>query len=511
MNISIKLTFMLVLALFVSTQNYAYDFVVNGIYYGFDTNTQSAYVTSGDNPYSGTINIPESVTYNGRSLNVTAIGYKAFYNCKELYSVHIPQSVSSINFGAFEGCTSLTEVNLPNAITEVIGGTFKDCSSLTSIVLPDNITCIGKNAFDGCTKLKSINIPQNVTEIRSEAFKDCSSLKIIIIPGSVKKLYDYAFRNCTGLKTIVLEDSKIYLGDGQALYDRNNAFWGTSPSFIYVGRNTIDNLFYGNGLSEGINFSDLTTLSIGPSVTKLTITNVQLWTSLKTIYSLSSEPESVQIYFGTNTYANTKLYVPTGTRERYLTADGWKNFFVIEEMDIDKMWDGHGEPNSEGHNKEKCEKPIISYANGKLSFSSSTPNAICQSTITDADIASFSGNEVSLTATYTISVYATATDYDNSDVATATLCWLNAEPKTEGMANDIAAVRGNAIMIQSRGGSLNLSGVTDGTIVSVYSIAGVKVGSARAIGETASIPTSLCSGEIAIIRIGDKSVKVVMQ
>ena len=32
-------------------------------------------------------------------------------------------------------------------------------------------------------------------------------------------------------------------------------------------------------------------------------------------------------------YTNTPLYVPVGTKERYMSAEGWKNFITIIEME----------------------------------------------------------------------------------------------------------------------------------------------------------------------------------
>lgn len=63
--------------------------------------------------------------------------------------------------------------------------------------------------------------------------------------------------------------------------------------------------------------------------------------------------------------------------------------------------------------------------------------------ITDADIKAGSGNEVQLGVTYNISVYATKSGYDNSETATATLCWIDASPKTEGITNGIANISAN--------------------------------------------------------------------
>ena len=111
---------------------------------------------------------------------------------------------------------------------------------------------------------------------------------------------------------------------------------------------------------------------------------------------------------------------------------------------------------------------------------------------------------------YIINVYATKLGFDNSDIATATLCWLDTEPKTEGMTNNIATARGNAILIQNHNGILNVMGVQDGVTINVYTPSGLMVGSAKVSGTSTSIGTNLCCGEIAIVKIGDNSVKVVI-
>ena len=147
----------------------------------------------------------------------------------------------------------------------------------------------------------------------------------------------------------------------------------------------------------------------------------------------------------------------------------------------------------------------------KLTFQSATEGAVCHSTITDADIKSYSTNEVELGVTYNITVYATKTGYENSETATATLCWIDVAPKTEGITNGVASVRAMPVMIQSQGGVLNITGAPEGSVINVYDLSGKMVDSAISSSETTSIPTNLKSGEIGIVKIGDKSIKVVMQ
>ena len=93
----------------VGTRASAYDFEVNGIYYtvtsktGLTVEVTSYFVNYG--VYSGSITIPNSVAYEGKTYSVTRIGEKAFYDCKELTSITLPNSVTSIGDRAFYGYT----------------------------------------------------------------------------------------------------------------------------------------------------------------------------------------------------------------------------------------------------------------------------------------------------------------------------------------------------------------------------------------------------------------------
>ena len=206
--------------------------------------------------------------------------------------------------------------------------------------------------------------------------------------------------------------------------------------------------------------------------------------------------------FSLNTFNNATLYVPIGTIEKYKSTEGWKDFAFIEEGN------GSGGTPTE---PSKCEKPTISYQNGKLTFHSATDGAICHSTITNTDITSYDINEVQLGVTYNITVYATKSGYENSETATATLCWIDVDPKTEGITNSVANVRANPVLIQSNGNVLNISGAPEGAEISVFNLSGQKVGSARTNSESTDVITSLQIGEACIVKIGEKSIKLLLK
>ena len=66
----------------------------------------------------------------------------------------------------------------------------------------------------------------------------------------------------------------------------------------------------------------------------------------------------------------------------------------------------------------KCATPTISIENGKIKFSCEIEGVSYHYDITHSDVKSGDGNDVELTNTYTISVYATKNQYEKSDIAT---------------------------------------------------------------------------------------------
>ncbi len=137
------------LFLFCSAPAWAYDFsAVNDdgttIYYNItseeDADVKTVEVTyngstanAQNNSYSGDVTIPESVTYEGMTYTVGAIGDYAFYYCSELTSIEIPNSITSIGMYAFGNCSGLTEVTIPESVLSFGSLAFDTCTSLTTV------------------------------------------------------------------------------------------------------------------------------------------------------------------------------------------------------------------------------------------------------------------------------------------------------------------------------------------------------------------------------------------
>lgn len=201
---------------------------IDGIYYNLVSKNMSAKVTSNPNKYSGVVNIPATVTYEGTEYSVTSIGEFAFYLDDSLTAVTISNSVTEIGESAFEGCRSLASVIIPGSVTEIGEEAFKNCRSLTSVTIPSSVTEIGEETFMSCESLTSITIPStnDVFDIGERAFMFCENLTSITFhPNTVNCIWSDAFRGCKNLASVTF--------DGPALIRRDAFRDCTSLKEIY--------------------------------------------------------------------------------------------------------------------------------------------------------------------------------------------------------------------------------------------------------------------------------------
>ena len=182
---------------------------------------------------SETVVIPEGV--------VTSIGNYAFWECKSLTSIYIPDGVTSIGNGAFCGCEALTSIKIPDSVTSIGNHAFARCEALTSIEIPASVTSIGDEAFFGCYALSSIEIPDSVEEIGKYAFPSNTAIRnkssviippisdfdiehntlkrylgksnSVVIPDGITSIGDKAFLDCKSLTSIVIPNGVISIGN----------------------------------------------------------------------------------------------------------------------------------------------------------------------------------------------------------------------------------------------------------------------------------------------------------
>ena len=218
----LKVILLLLLIVHYCQSACAYDFMVNGLCYNINSNGTSVTVTYQNEStprytnLSGAINIPDNITYSGKTYTVTDIGNSAFESCHSLTSIVVPNSVKTIGNAAFWYCYGLTSASIGNSVTEIGDNAFYACQGLRSLTIGNSVKKIKVNAFYLCSGLTSVTIPNSVTLIGSCAFKSCSNLNSLIIGSSVTSIGNNAFGNNVNIKNIycfIENPDNVYLGE----------------------------------------------------------------------------------------------------------------------------------------------------------------------------------------------------------------------------------------------------------------------------------------------------------
>ena len=117
----------------------------------------------------------------------------------------IKEGVDFIKDKEFKGMDKIKKVVLPSTIDSISNGAFFGCKSLREVNLPDGLTWIWDYAFSGCDKLKKIQFPYTIEHICGSAFSNCKGLKEVVVP-STTRIDEYAFSGCDALEKVIIRD-----------------------------------------------------------------------------------------------------------------------------------------------------------------------------------------------------------------------------------------------------------------------------------------------------------------
>lgn len=137
--------------------------------------------------------------------NITQIGPSAFYGCRLIKTVKMPDSVKTIGASAFAYCSALSELELSNNKNLVISSyAFQSCNSLEKISIPENTKKLYSDVFAQCANLKEVYYYAKDCAVNTP-FNRCSGLECAYILGDVKKLPAGLFYN-SGLKKVLFSE-----------------------------------------------------------------------------------------------------------------------------------------------------------------------------------------------------------------------------------------------------------------------------------------------------------------
>ncbi|MBO6295946.1 MAG: leucine-rich repeat protein [Prevotella sp.] len=219
---------LLLFLLFIAfhTNTFATIADIDGLRYELDEENKTAEVLRcvAGREYSGALNIPANVSFNGKTYEVRSISFYAFERYFYITSVTLPSSIKVISDGAFYGCNGITSISLGNSIQKIGNSAFSGCSKITEIKIPKSVSLIDGNPFSYCSNLKSIIVEKGNTKYDSR--NDCNAIidsendYLItgcintIIPDNITTIGKYSFAGCKGLLNIDIPLSVFFIGDG---------------------------------------------------------------------------------------------------------------------------------------------------------------------------------------------------------------------------------------------------------------------------------------------------------
>ncbi len=220
-------------------------------------------------------------------------------------------------------------------------------------------------------------VQEGVTNIGSYTFRNCTNLCQVTIANSVETIGRMAFYNCPSLQSVVVPEGVSYI-------DFRTFRNCTTLSTVYLPGSLAS-------MNDDV-FGNCPLATVYCSATTVPIIEGESSNNFNSIAE------------------NSTLYVPASAIEDYKATAPWSNFANILAM-------------------PKCATPTITYENGKLSYTCDTEDVTFITKIAPSDGGSYATNEVSLSLNYKVTVYASKTGYENSDVATTTIQLSNSAIK----------------------------------------------------------------------------------
>ena len=232
---------------FADCENLTYNVYDNANYLGNDDNPYLVLVAAKDKDIkSCDINFRCRIIYDD-----------AFYGCKQLSAILIPDLVLNFSGYAFARCDNLTSINVESGNTNYSsenGDVYsKDKKNLVCVPAGKTGDYTVSNSVDSIcgysfsrSNLTSITIPFGVKSIASYAFYYCEKLNVLTIPMGVEFIDENTIWECKNL-TIYCEETSRPKGWSEYWNDYHKIVWGYKPTLVTESAANAVNIYaYGN-------------------------------------------------------------------------------------------------------------------------------------------------------------------------------------------------------------------------------------------------------------------------
>jgi len=210
---------------------------------------------------------------------------------------------------------------------------WKGKTTLTDIVLPESLTAIGQFSFNMCSALLDVTIPSSVITIDTYAFNGCSSMENITIPSSVENIGVRAFGELSAVINVDPNNSNYMSSEG-VLFNKDQSKL-IQCTVTKNGSYTIPSTVTTVGEFAFFDCRQLTSLTIPSSVDAIGTYAFASCFGLTSLIVHSKVPVNFESSDYVFEYFNCPLYITVGSKPAYQTANLWKNFSNIMEVNPD--------------------------------------------------------------------------------------------------------------------------------------------------------------------------------
>lgn len=332
-------------------------------------------------------------------------------------------------------------------VTSIEDKAFQINFGLTSVTIPESVKSIGQSAFQGCTELVSVTIPNSVTSINRQTFWMCGKLGSIKIPESVTYIGVSAFAECIALSSIDIPNSVSSI-DKLAFYRCYSLTEVTIPNSV----TSLGNMVFKE-------CTNLVSVNIPNSLVSISQEAFEDCTSLSAVI-IPNSINTIDKKAFYNCKALTTVTIGSGTNS--IQSESFASCSELKDV--------------------YCYAENVPY------------------TYSDAFKDSYTEYAILYVPAVSVNSYKQSVPWN--------------------AFKDIVAMEGSAVeslqktkspIIRSEGGTLTIEGVSDNEIIDVYTLNCMHRGSTVSQKGIAHLKTNLKTGNVAIVKIGNKSFKVVIQ
>lgn len=475
-----------------------------------------------------TVILPEKINYNGEEYLVSKIKSEAFSNHKTLKSIVIPNNISTIEARSFYGCESLESLDFPSSLKKIEHSVCYGCKELKTVKIGKSVTEIEAYAFEECHNLEKViiediaawcdidlyihntwdenHINSSPLMIAGNLYIDDKLVTDLVIPEGTSGIKAGVFEGCRCLESITLPKSLEHV--------ERYAFWGTMPKRINISdlESYCKVIFIDNPLANAghlfLDGQEILTVEVPNTVTQLygTFTGASSLTSIKIPNSVKSISDKTFMFCGNLEKIELPEYLGGIGGEAFMYCSSLKSIEIPENVETIGKECFYGCFNLE---KITMGKSVSSLGYSCFASCPSLKDFYSYSqyppTVVRDDLGLlFGGSDIEYA---TLHVLSSSIDYYSQSKFWSDFGTIIAieDSSTDGILN----VMTNPI-IQNEGGDINVTGILNGTKIEVYDLSGKMISSLKARSEKTLIQTSLKSGEVALIRIGDKCIKVII-